>query len=641
MTRKPALAARAAAFHHRAAGAIAAGFAALLAASARGVPAHAAPSPGALVDEPCDIEVGDPAIAARLHCARMHVLRDPARPALGRFEIAVAIRRSAAPKPGTAPVLFLHGGPGGGITRWLGRGGRDPAPGHDLVAFDMRGGGRSTPRVCEDAGGALMQASVDADGPAAAAARREAIASECMREWRAAGFDGTQFGTAVTVADAEALREALGVARWLLLGESYGTTVAAHYVATHPDRIEAAVLDSLYPPDDLVLPVAEMQARLVDRIGADCAADPDCAVRFPKVGRAALAAVVADFDRAPLRVGRGAGALLFDGLALRQSLGLAAVDEAGARAIPLLLDAARRRDARYFEGAAAAVGSDSAGGVNLAALLATDCRDRARHHVEGEDDGTLRLLAGLPPGTCASWTAPGEAPRWPWGTPVPMLLLAGGYDSFQPDAAAIAARIGPAARLVELPFAAHGARGAGPCVREIAAGWLADPTRAPDLDCVATMVPPPFLREVVPLAGVAALASAATPSPWAIVLVAALVVALLAGFGAPLLARLRHRPIPNPAASRAAALASVLLLLAIAVPAFALASAGAGARAIGMFGLPAPAGHAAWLLWPAALLALLALMAALRDRRFAAGIASVAVLVAVGAAAGIGLLPMP
>jgi pimeloyl-ACP methyl ester carboxylesterase len=641
MMPKPALAALAAALRHRAAGVIAAGCAIVLAAVASGVPAHAAPPPGTLVDAPCDIDVADPAVAGRMRCARLHVLRDPARPEAGRFEIAVAIRRSAAPKPGAAPVLFLHGGPGGEFTRWVGMGGRDPAPGHDLVAFDMRGGGRSTPRVCDGAGAALMQAFVDADGPAAAASRRQAIANECLREWRAAGFEGTHFGTAANVADAEALREALGVARWRLLGESYGTTVAAHYVATHPDRIEAAVLDSLYPPDELVLPVAEMQARLVDRIGADCARDPDCAARFPDVGRATLAAAVADLDREPLHVGRGAGARLLDGLALQRLVALAAADEAGARAIPFLLDAARRRDARYFEGAVAATGSDSDGGVSLAALLATDCRDRARHHVEGEGDGTLRLLAGLPSGTCAAWTAPGEAPRWPWGTQVPILLLAGGYDSFQPDATAIGARIGPAAHVVEVSFAAHGARGAGPCVRDIASGWLADPTRAPDVACLASMDAPPFLREVVPLAGVAALASAATPSPWVFLLAAALGMALLAGLGAPLVARLRRRPITKPVAPRAAALASVLLLLAVAVPAIALASAGSAMRAIGLFGLPAPAGHAAWLLWPAALLAVVALVAALRDRRFAAGSALVAVLVVVGAAAWLGLLPMP
>lgn len=637
MTPESALAAIAAALRAHAASAIAAGCAALLAAIATGLPAHATPTPGTLVDETCDIEVADPAIAARLRCARLHVLRDPARPEQGRFELAVAIRRSAAPKAGAAPVLFLHGGPGGAFTRWMGMGGRDPAPGHDLVGFDMRGGGRSTPRVCEDAGGAPMRAFMDADGPAAAATRRELIASECLREWQAAGFDGTHFGTARTVGDAEALREALGVDRWLLLGESYGTTVAAHYVATHPERIAAAVLDSLYPPDDGVLPVAEMQARLVDRIGADCARDAACAARFPGVGRAALAAAVADFDRQPLRVGGRA----VDGMALRQLVALAASEEAGARALPLLLDAARRRDPRYFEGMVAASTSAVHGSANLAALMAIDCRDRARHHVPGPGDDTLRLLAGLPSGSCAAWTAPGAAPRWPWGTKVPMLLLAGGYDSFQPDTAAIAARIGPAARLVEVPVASHGVRGAGACVRDITGNWLADPTRAPDTACLATMDAPPFLRDVVPLAGVAAMATAPTPSPWVFVLAAALGVSLLVGLGAPLLARLRRRPSANPVAPRAAALASILLLLAISVPAIALATAGAAMRAIGMFGLPAPAGHAAWLLWPAALLALVALALALRDRRFAAGSAAVAVLLAVGSAAALRLLPVP
>jgi pimeloyl-ACP methyl ester carboxylesterase len=603
-----------------------AGLALLAASAAAGSP----PAPGTLVDEPCDIEVADSTLTDRLRCARLHVLRDPDQPAQGQFEIAVVIRRSAAPKPGAAPVLFLHGGPGGETTRWVGTGSRDPAPGHDLVAFDQRGSGRTTPRVCDRAGAALMQAFVDVDGPQAAAARRQSVAEACLREWRAAGFEGTHFGTARTVDDAEALREALGVERWLLLGESYGTTVAAHYVATHPERIAAAVLDSLYPPDDGVLPVAEMQARLVDRLGADCAGDAACAARFPGFGRAALAAAVADFDRQPLQV----GGRPVDGMALRQLVALAASDEAGARAIPLLLDAARRRDPRYFEAMLSVAVSAEHGAANLAALMAIDCRDRARHHAPGPGDDTLRLLAGLPSGSCAAWTAPGEAPRWPWGTSVPMLLLAGGYDSFQPDAAAIAARIGPAARVVEVSFAAHGVRGSGPCVRDITSAWLADPARAPDTACVRAMAPPPFLGAVVPLAGLAALATATTVSPWALAGLGGVGVAVLAGLVAPSWRRWRGGVAP-----RLAGAAAALQLLAVVVPAAAIALAADAMRAIGMFGLPAPAGHAAWLAWPAAGLAVAALASGWRERRWVAVSAACGVLVAVGSAARLGLLP--
>ena len=45
------------------------------------------------------------------------------------------------------------------------------------------------------------------------------------------------------------MRRALGVARWNVVGESYGTTVAMTLLAHHPDSIRSAVPDSLNPPD--------------------------------------------------------------------------------------------------------------------------------------------------------------------------------------------------------------------------------------------------------------------------------------------------------------------------------------------------------------------------------------------------------
>jgi pimeloyl-ACP methyl ester carboxylesterase len=136
------------------------------------------------------------------------------------------------------------------------------------------------------------------------------------------------------VSDAEALRKALGVERWLLFGESYGTTVAAHDVATYPRSIAAAVLDSLYPADDFVLPTAEMQGRLVDRVAGECAQDAACAARWPDFGRAQLGAAVAALDAKPLAIGRDNQRRLLNGLALRPLVMITASSVAGSRRPP-------------------------------------------------------------------------------------------------------------------------------------------------------------------------------------------------------------------------------------------------------------------------------------------------------------------
>lgn len=105
--------------------------------------------------------------------------------------------------PGATPAVFLHGGPGGGC---LPRHRRlfDPAK-YDVLLFDQRGCGRSSPH-----------ANLDAN-----------------TTWH-------------LVADIERLREMMGVERWLVFGGSWGSTLALAYAETHPDRVHALVVRGIY-----------------------------------------------------------------------------------------------------------------------------------------------------------------------------------------------------------------------------------------------------------------------------------------------------------------------------------------------------------------------------------------------------------
>ncbi len=107
--------------------------------------------------------------------------------------------------PAGRPVLYLHGGPGGG----LGRGGYrrrfDPGE-HLVVGLDQRGCGRSIPSAIDDL----------------------------------AHLDDNS--TQTLIDDIEALREHLGVEAWLVHGVSWGTTLALAYALAHPRRVTALVL---------------------------------------------------------------------------------------------------------------------------------------------------------------------------------------------------------------------------------------------------------------------------------------------------------------------------------------------------------------------------------------------------------------
>ncbi len=106
-------------------------------------------------------------------------------------------------KPGGKPAVFLHGGPGGGISdshRQL----FDPAK-YDVMLFDQRGCGRSTPHA----------------------------ELEANTTWH-------------LVADIERLRILAGADTWLVFGGSWGSTLALAYAQTHPDKVSALILRGIY-----------------------------------------------------------------------------------------------------------------------------------------------------------------------------------------------------------------------------------------------------------------------------------------------------------------------------------------------------------------------------------------------------------
>jgi len=105
--------------------------------------------------------------------------------------------------PQGQPVVFIHGGPGGG-TEPAHRRYFDPKH-YRVVLFDQRGCGQSTPYA----------------------------------ELK----DNTTWDL---VADMEALRAHLSIDKWICFGGSWGSTLALLYAETHPERVKALALRGIF-----------------------------------------------------------------------------------------------------------------------------------------------------------------------------------------------------------------------------------------------------------------------------------------------------------------------------------------------------------------------------------------------------------
>ena len=105
--------------------------------------------------------------------------------------------------PRGKPVVFVHGGPGGGTDPRM-RCFFDPKR-YRIVLFDQRGCGKSRPH--------------------------------------ASLVDNTTWHL---VEDMERLREHLGIGKWLVFGGSWGSTLALAYAETHPQRVSELVLRGIF-----------------------------------------------------------------------------------------------------------------------------------------------------------------------------------------------------------------------------------------------------------------------------------------------------------------------------------------------------------------------------------------------------------
>jgi pimeloyl-ACP methyl ester carboxylesterase len=207
---------------------------------------------------------------------------DPTGPTL---ELALVRNPADRPDQRIGTLVVNPGGPGASGVRRVTRGFQvSPEVGDrfDIVGFDPRGVGASTPISCGDAVPAFRAADLapdDEEEAAALAAAAEAVAEECLTS---EGPRLGHLGSHEVAHDIEVIRRALGEDQLSFVGLSYGTLLGQLWAERYPASVRALVLDGVLSPVAGGATASIAQVEGVDEVfgamGEACTADPSCPV---------------------------------------------------------------------------------------------------------------------------------------------------------------------------------------------------------------------------------------------------------------------------------------------------------------------------------------------------------------------------
>jgi pimeloyl-ACP methyl ester carboxylesterase len=449
-------------------------------------------------------------------CAHLTVPLDPSGATPGTVTLSIE-RKVAVTGTATTAVVGLAGGPGQAVLPFAEDFAQTLSSAlgtRDLIVFDQRGTGASGALSCP----ALADPNINLTAT---------VVNTCATQL---GTPRGYYTSDDSVADIEAIREALGYSQVFLYGTSYGTKVALRYAEQHPAQTAGLLLDSTVLPNGPDVFGADTFAAIPGMLSKLCAANACAGIGNPIDD---LTTVVTRLNTAPVK----AKVIAPNGQVKHVRLTSNAVfnilisgdlDPLLRANLPAALQAAVHRDYALLATLDVAA-SQPEGGIDDELYLATTCEELQFPWTRG---GTATELAAqalaafqaLPSSTFAPFTAQtaydeSDAPYcagWPFETAspestsgtlpnVPTLIISGEEDMRTPtaDAQQVASQI-PDATLLTVPNTGHSVLGTEPtnCAQSAVDAFFSAKTIA---QCTATRIPADLRPTPVPPRSIAKL----------------------------------------------------------------------------------------------------------------------------------------
>jgi pimeloyl-ACP methyl ester carboxylesterase len=465
----------------------------------------------------CPFPVGSGLIDGKtVKCGYVTVPELHSQPNGAKVRLAVAIFKSPTAAPGAYPVIRLEGGPGGpsldNWARYISSANFSTfVYNHDLIMFDQRGTGYSTPSLKCPETLQLQYETLDKrlSGNQSEQLQLQALQA-CHDRLVKSGVDLNAFNSIENAADVHDLIQALGYKQAILYGVSYGTRLALTTMRLYPSVIHSVVLDSVYPPQRNRNDLPSDAQRVFNVLFHGCAIDAHCNASYPNLDQVfyqlipTLNANPVEFQTTDitsnktykvLMAGNDFVFVLFSALYVTQFI----------PALPQMIYQVRSHNYTVLSQIYGAVEFDNtfSDGMFYSDECSEDWDFLTKNDITAAMQGITQQIQPALHGdlqqeydSCQLWRvqkAP-AAQKQPVVSAIPTLILTDEYDPITPpDNGKLVAQTLQNSYYFLFPGLGHGAEYNSACVDTITSNFYDNPSQRPSDTCVASMGEPNFI----------------------------------------------------------------------------------------------------------------------------------------------------